>query len=82
MVLLFRKRVAAGDALASITDYDGKTFSSYHVKAVMIWTSLIPESCWPRMTATLRTHDDSPPPKDNLKMALGDLPSLKKEYLD
>jgi hypothetical protein len=84
-VLLVRKRVATGDSMASITDYDGKNFSSYsaNVKAILTMDKSHPGKLQAAHDYTTPgAHDDSPPPKSNLKMALGDLTSLKKEYLD
>lgn len=84
-VLLVRARVASGDLKASITDYDGQNFSSYNakVKAVLTKDKSHPGKLQAAHDYTTPgAHDDSPPPKSNLKVALGDLTFMKKEYLD
>lgn len=84
-VLLVRHRMTGGDAMASVTDYDGQNFSSFsaNVKALLTRDKSHPGKLQAAHDYTTPgAHDDSPPPKSNLKMALGDLTALKKEYLD
>jgi hypothetical protein len=83
--LLVKARQAKGDALASITDYDGQNFGTFsnQVKALL---TKDPSHRGKLVAAhnyvTPGPHDDTPPSTAQLKMALGELKMLKKEYLD
>jgi hypothetical protein len=83
-LLLVKDRVGKGDALASITDYDGKNFGNFSndVKALLIQDASHPGKLQAAHNyVTPGTHDDTPPPKAQLKVALGDLRRLKADYL-
>ncbi len=84
-LLLVKDRVGKGDAMASITDYDGKNFGncSNGVKALLIQDASHPGKLQAAHNyVTPGAHDDTPPPKAQLKVALGDLRRLKADYLD
>lgn len=84
-LLLVKERVGKGDALASITDYDGKNFGNFSndVKALLIQDASHPGKLQAAHNyVTPGAHDDTPPPKAQLKVALGDLRRLKADYLD
>lgn len=83
--VLVKDRKSKGDALASITDYDGKNFGDYRQQVMNLLTKD------PSHPGKLRTahsyvtpgpHDDTPPSSSELKVALGDLKKLKQDYLD
>ncbi|WP_346296408.1 AAA family ATPase [Rhodopseudomonas sp. P1] len=82
--ILVRSRQAGGDALASITDYDGQNFGNFSnsVKALLIKDPSHPGKLQAAHNyVTPGPHDDTPPSTAQLKVALGDLKKLKKEYL-
>ena len=84
-LLLVKDRVGKGDALASITDYDGKNFGNFSndVKALLVQDASHPGKLQAAHNyVTPGAHDDTPPPKAQLKVALGDLRKLKADYLD
>ena len=83
--LIVRDLHVAGDALAAITDYDGKNFGDFKTKVVSLLTK--DRSHPGKMTTaysyvTPGPHDDRPPSTGELKQAAGDLKALKKAYLD
>lgn len=84
-LLLVKERVGKGDAMASITDYDGKNFGNFsaEVKALLSQDASHPGKLQAAHNyVTPGAHDDTPPPKTQLKVALGDLRRLKADYLD
>ncbi|HAX90652.1 MAG TPA: hypothetical protein DCY07_00380, partial [Rhodospirillaceae bacterium] len=83
--LLVRKRCADGDSMASITDYDGKTFGEFSNSVYQLLTRDAAHPGKLRAAYTYVTpgpHDDTPPSTTQLSMALGDLKKLKRDYLD
>ena len=80
-----RNRLAKGETLAMITDYDGKNFGDFSTQVQALLTK-DPSHPGKLVAAhnyvTPGPHDDAPPSVGQLKMAAGDLKSLKKEYLD
>jgi hypothetical protein len=80
-----RDRHRKGDSLASITDYDGKNFSSYSQQVMNLLTE-DPSHPGKFKAAhdyvTPGPHDDKPPSAGELATAFGDLKRLKKDYLD
>jgi len=84
-LILVRDRQAKGDQQASITDYDGKNFSSYsaNVKALLIKDKSHPGKLQSAHDYTTPgSHDDASPSRGSLRSALGELTGLKKVYLD
>jgi hypothetical protein len=83
--ILVKDRVANGDAIASITDYDGKNFGTYSQQVANLLTK-DPSHPGKLKTAygnlTPAPHDDKPPSQGEIASALGDLKRLKKDYLD
>jgi hypothetical protein len=83
--ILVRNRRAAADPLASITDYDGQNFGNFSAQVLAL---LIQDPSHPgKLTAahnyvTPGPHDDTPPSRGQLKVVIGDLKKLKKDYLD
>jgi hypothetical protein len=68
-----------------ITDYDGKNFGNFSndVKALLVQDASHPGKLQAAHNyVTPGAHDDTPPPKAQLKVALGDLRKLKADYLD
>jgi hypothetical protein len=84
-MMLVRERQRKGEGLASITDYDGKNFSSYS-RPVMNLLTEDPSHPGKLKAAhdyvTPGPHDDKPPSAGELAVAFGDLKRLKKDYLD
>ncbi len=83
-LLLVNKRIEKGDTMASITEYDGKNFSNFSadVKAHLTKDPAHPGKLQAAHNyVTPGAHDDAPPPKAQLKMALSDLRRLKADYL-
>lgn len=84
-MIVVRDRQKNGDALASITDYDGSNFSSYGPQAMNL---LAKDPSHPgKLRAahnyvTPGPHDDKPPSSGELVSAYGELKRLKKDYLD
>ena len=84
-MMLVKHRQGKGETLASVTDYDGQNFGSYSSKVMPLLTK---DNSHPGALqaahnyATPGPHDDAPPPKGQLKKALGDLKALKAAYLD
>lgn len=84
-MMLVRDRLAKGDAMALITDYDKKNFGNYSQN---VYELLNKDPSHPgKLRAaygyvTPGPHDDGPPSSGDLKVALGDLKKFKKEYLD
>jgi len=82
--LLVKKRREAGDPAAFITDYDGKTLGQLIPE---VNPALVMDSSHPGKIKTLEKHlnpgkhDDTPPSKGELQVALGDLKRFKKDYL-
>jgi len=82
--LLVKKRREAGDPAALITDYDGKTLGQLIPE---VNPALVMDSSHPGKLKTLEKHlnpgkhDDTPPSKGELQVALGDLKRFKKDYL-
>lgn len=83
--LLVRQRKQGGDTLASIADYSGKNFGEYSNSVYVLLTQ---DSAHPgklqsaHRYVTPGAHDDAPPPASQLKIALGDLKRMKKDYLE
>lgn len=83
-LLLVKDRQGKGETLASITDYDGQNFGNYSAKVMALLTK---DPSHPGKLqaahnyATPGPHDDAPPPKAQLKVAIGDLKRLKADYL-
>lgn len=83
--LLVRQRKQQGDTLASIADYNGKNFGEY---SNSVYALLTKDASHPgklrsaHSYVTPGAHDDTPPSVSQLKMALGDLKKLKKDYID
>ncbi len=83
--VLVKDRVAKGDAMASITDYDGKNFGTYSQQVANLLTK---DASHPGKLKTAygnltpARHDDKPPSQGEIASALGDLRRLKKDYLD
>lgn len=83
--LLVRNRKKNGEVSASIIDYKGKSFGEY---STSVYALLIQDASHPGKLksaynyVTPGAHDDTPPSQSELKMALGDLKKLKKDYLD
>ncbi len=83
--ILVRKRLKDGEAMASITDYDGKNFGEFSNSVYLLLTKD------PAHTGKLKAahsyvtpgpHDDAPPSASQLATAYGDLKKLKTDYLD
>ncbi len=84
-IMIVRDRIKTGDALASITEYNGQNFGTYKNTALNLLTKdrSHPGKINSAYTyATPAPHDDKPPSSGELKMALGDLRMLKRTYLD
>tara|TARA_R110002020_G_scaffold379203_3_gene590261 strand:- start:5577 stop:8096 length:2520 start_codon:yes stop_codon:yes gene_type:complete len=84
-LILVKDRQCKGDSVASITDYDGKNFGEYgnSVKALLVKDPAHPGKLQAAHNyVSPAPHDDNPPSKSNLKVALGDLRRLKSDYLD
>jgi hypothetical protein len=83
--VLVRHARAGGNSLASITDYDGLDFGTYSGNAMALLTQ---DSSHPgklkaaHSYVTPGPHDDTPPSAGQLKVVMGDLKRLKKDYLD
>ncbi|AWL93030.2 AAA family ATPase [Bradyrhizobium ottawaense] len=82
--LIVKSRHANGDAMASITDYDGKAYGDFSAQALALLT--LDPSHRGKLNAaygyvTPGPHDDTPPSTAQLKVAAGDLNRLKKDYL-
>ncbi|KIU52344.1 MULTISPECIES: ATP-binding protein [Bradyrhizobium] len=82
--LIVKSRHANGDAMASITDYDGKAYGDFSAQALALLTQ--DPSHKGKLNAaygyvTPGPHDDTPPSTAQLKVAAGDLNRLKKDYL-
>ena len=82
--LIVKSRYANGDAMASITDYDGKAYGDFSALALALLT--LDPSHRGKLNAaygyvTPGPHDDTPPSTAQLKVAAGDLNRLKKDYL-
>jgi hypothetical protein len=82
--MLVRTRRATGNAVASLNDYGGKTLGQLGPQVEPLLTND------PSHPSKLRAiggavnpakHDDAVPAAGVLKVALGDLKGLKKEYL-
>jgi hypothetical protein len=81
--LLVRYRQRAGDNLASITDYDGFGTFSDEVLTLLTKDPSHPGKLKAAYSyVTPGPHDDTPPSKAELKVAIGDIKRLKKDYLD
>ena len=83
--ILVRHRRASGELVASITDYDGQNFGTFSRQVLALLTQ--DRSHPGKLTAahsyvTPGPHDDTPPSKGQLKVVIGDLKRLKKDYLD
>jgi hypothetical protein len=83
--VLVRHRRASGELVASITDYDGQNFGTFSGQVLALLTQ--DRSHPGKLTAahsyvTPGPHDDTPPSKGQLKVVIGDLKRLKKDYLD
>jgi hypothetical protein len=82
--MLVKDHKANGNKLTLVSDYDGKNFGEYG-QAVMNMLTLDGAHSGKLKAAhayvTPGPHDDKPPSKGELAMALGDLRKLKKEYL-
>jgi tetratricopeptide (TPR) repeat protein len=82
--LIVKSRHANGDAMASITDYDGKAYGDFSALALALLTQ--DPAHRGKLNAaygyvTPGPHDDTPPSTAQLKVAAGDLNRLKKDYL-
>jgi hypothetical protein len=84
-IMLVKDRHGKGEGLASITDYDGKNFSSYSHQVMNLLTE-DPSHPGKFKAAhdyvTPGPHDDKPPSAGELSVAFGDLKKLKRDYLD
>jgi hypothetical protein len=83
--VLVHDRRAKGDPLASITDYDGRDFGTFSGQVYGLLTQDPSHAGKLRAAHSYVTpgpHDDTPPSKSQLKVALGDLNRLKRDYLD
>jgi hypothetical protein len=83
--ILVRQRHADGDHMASITDYDGHDFGTYSTQVFALLTQDPSHPGKLRAAHSYVTpgpHDDTPPSKGQLKVVIGDLKQLKKDYLD
>jgi hypothetical protein len=84
-IILVKDRQGKGESLASITDYDGKNFSSYSQQVMNLLTE---DPAHPGKFkaahdyVTPGPHDDKPPSAGELAVAFGDLKKLKRDYLD
>jgi len=82
--MLVRDCWAKGDKTAAISDYDGKTFGQLGPKVAPLLTK---DPSHPgklnafAFAVNPANHDDDIPSQGALKVALGDLRALRKEYL-
>jgi hypothetical protein len=82
--MLVKDQQAKGNSMALVSDYDGKNFGEYGQKVMNMLTLGGADSGKLKAAHSYVTpgpHDDKPPSKGELAMALGDLRKLKKEYL-
>ena len=82
--MLVRDRWAKGDSGAALSDYDGKNFGQIEPKVEPMLTA---DPSHPGKLRTIGSqlnpakHDDDTPDHGTIKVALGDLKYLKKQYL-
>jgi len=84
-MMLVKDRQAKGDALASITDYDGKNFGNCGEDVMAMLTKDRADPGKLKVShgyVTPGPHDDTPPSTGQLACAFGDLKKLIKDYLD
>lgn len=82
--MLVRDRWAKGDSAAALSDYDGKNLGQLEPKVEPLLTA---DPSHPGKLRTIGSqlnpakHDDDTPDRGTIKVALGDLKFLKKQYL-
>ncbi len=82
--MLVRDRWAEGDSGAALSDYDGKNLGQLEPKVEPLLTA---DPSHPGKLRTIGSplnpakHDDDTPDRGTIKVALGDLKFLKKQYL-
>ena len=82
--MLVRDRWAKGDRGAVLSNYDGKNLGQLEPKVEPLLTA---DPSHPGMLRTIGSqlnpakHDDDTPDRGTIRVALGDLKLLKKQYL-
>ena len=82
--MLVRDRWTKQDKAAALSDYDGKNLGHLEPKVEPLLTA---DASHPGKLRSIRSqlnpakHDDDTPDHGTIKVAFGDLKSLKKQYL-